>query len=78
MYVDPMFSAPIDESTNFSPLRQVGAHYSLTEEWVEQALRVCNSRVVVKDRFDSQVFERFGFNRHVRPNTKFHFGFIEK
>ncbi|WP_269050749.1 class I SAM-dependent methyltransferase [Sporosarcina sp. G11-34] len=78
VYIDPMFSAPIDESANFTPLRQVGASSLLTEEWLKHARRVCKHRVVVKDRFDSPVFEHFGFKRIVRPNTKFHFGFIEK
>lgn len=77
VYIDPMFHAPIVESSNFAPLRQVGVHYSLHDEWVGQALRVSKRRVVVKDHFDSPVFERFTMNRIIRPNTKFHFGFIE-
>lgn len=78
VYIDPMFSAPITESSNFTPLRQVGIQSSLTDEWVEQARRVCRRRVVVKDRFDSPVFEKFTIERLVRPNTKFHFGLINK
>lgn len=78
VYMDPMFNVPIAESSNFTPLRQVGVHSSLSKEWFEQALRVCRRRVIVKDRFDSPVFERFGLSRNVRPNTKFHFGFIQK
>ena len=58
-----MFHAPIDESSNFTPLRQAGVHSSLTDEWIEQALRVCKRRVVVKDRFDSPVFEQFHMER---------------
>ena len=78
VYIDPMFHLPIQESSNFMPLRQAGIHSLLTETWIEQALRVCKRRVVVKERFDSLVFERFQLNRKIRPNTKFHFGFIEK
>lgn len=78
VYMDPMFSAPITESSNFTPLRQVGIQSSLTDEWVQQAHRVCRRRVVVKDRFDSPIFEKFNIERFVRPNTKFHFGFINK
>ena len=63
VYIDPMFHAPIEESSNFTPLRQAGVHSQLTEEWMEQALRVCRRRVVVKDRFDSPVFERFNMKR---------------
>ena len=78
VYMDPMFSAPIEESSNFTPLRKVGLQSSLTEKWVAEAKRVCKRRVVVKDRFDSPVFKRFNFERIVKPNTKFHFGFISK
>ena len=78
VYMDPMFHAPIAESSNFTSLRQAGVHHTLTQEWLEQALRVCKRRVVVKDRFDSPIFERFQLERRIRPNTKFHFGFIDK
>lgn len=75
VYIDPMFSAPIEESSNFTPLRQVGLKTSLTAEWMEQAKRVCKRRVVVKDRFDSPVFDKYNLERQIRPNTKFHFGY---
>ena len=78
VYIDPMFHTPIVESSNFTPLRQAGVHRSLTDEWIEQAQRVCKRRVVVKDRFDSPVFERFHMEQVLRPNTKFHFAFIQK
>ena len=78
VYIDPMFHQPIEESSNFAPLRQAGVHSILTEAWMQQALRVCRRRVVVKDRFDSPVFERFNMERQLRPNTKFHFGYITK
>ncbi|WP_318614457.1 class I SAM-dependent methyltransferase [Sporosarcina sp. YIM B06819] len=78
VYMDPMFHSPIEESTNFTALRQVGVHSLLTQEWMEQAHRVCKHRVVVKDRFDSPVFEQFQMEQKIRPNTKFHFGVIEK
>ncbi len=78
VYMDPMFSEPVTESSNFTPLRQVGIQNVLTDEWIEQARRVCKRRVVIKDRFDSPVFEKFGFERFVRPNTKFHFGYLNK
>lgn len=78
VYLDPMFHAPIAESSNFTALRHVGVHSVLTQEWMEQALRVCKHRVVVKDRFDSPVFDRFHMEQKIRPNTKFHFGVIKK
>lgn len=78
VYIDPMFHEPIEESSNFKPLRQAGMHTSLTEKWMEEALRVCNRSVVVKDRFDSKVFDQFDMQRKIRPNTKFHFGYLSK
>ncbi|MFS0576349.1 class I SAM-dependent methyltransferase [Sporosarcina sp. 179-K 3D1 HS] len=78
VYLDPMFHAPIEESSNFTPLREVGVHSLLTDLWWEEALRVSRRRIVVKDRFDSTVFERFSMERVRRPNTKFHFGYLIK
>ena len=78
VYIDPMFHEPIEESTNFKPLRQAGVHTALTTEWVDEALRVCRRRVVVKERFDSKVFDQFSMQRKIRPNTKFHFGYLSK
>lgn len=78
VYIDPMFHAPIEESSNFKPLRQAGIHTSLTEKWMQEAFRVCNRRVVVKDRFDSNVFSQFAMHRKIRPNTKFHFGYLSR
>lgn len=78
VYIDPMFHAPIEESSNFTPLRQAGVHSNLTEEWVSEAYRVCRKRVVIKAHYDSIVFQDFGFIREERPNTKFHFGYLIK
>lgn len=78
VYMDPMFSQPIAESSSFAPLRQVGVHGSLTQEWVNEAIRVAKRRVVVKAHYLDSVFDEFGFRRIRRPNTKFHFGIIEK
>lgn len=78
VYIDPMFSAPIDESANFTPLREVGSNSQLTKEWVEEAYRVCKRSVIVKDHFNSPVFDAFHFKQVIRPNTKFHYGYLAK
>lgn len=78
VYMDPMFHTPIEESSNFKPLRQAGVHSALTKEWMEEAFRVCKRRVVVKEKYDSPVFEQFNLERNIRPNTKFHFGHLSK
>jgi len=78
VYLDPMFETTIDESINISPLRSVGIQDALNSEWVSEALRVSKKRVVLKANFRSPWFEQFNFNQLVRPNTKFHYGYIEK
>lgn len=75
VYIDPMFHAPIEESGNFTPLRDIGLHHELTKEWMAEAYRVCRRRVVVKDHFRSPVFKAHRLEQIIRPNTKFHFGY---
>lgn len=76
VYMDPMFTEEIKEASNFSPVRGAADMGQLTEEWVEEAKRVARKAVVLKAHFRSADFERFGFTRRIRPNTKFHFGAI--
>lgn len=78
VFLDPMFTTPIEESSNFEVLREIGVADTVTEEWVEEALRVCKRRVVLKDHFQSPVFARFGFTQQIRPYTKVHYGLLEK
>ncbi|ARK23478.1 hypothetical protein SporoP37_01390 [Sporosarcina sp. P37] len=78
VFLDPMFTTPIEESANFEVLREIGATNSVTEEWVTEAVRVCRRRVVLKDHYQSPVFERFGFNQQIRSYTKVHYGVLEK
>lgn len=78
IYMDPMFENLIEESDSIGPLRSLGVRESLSSEWVHEALRVAKKRVVLKAHFRSSWFKEFGFNQIIRPNTKFHYGFIEK
>ncbi|MFD1862698.1 class I SAM-dependent methyltransferase [Planococcus chinensis] len=77
VYMDPMFTETIQEATNFSPLRPAADAGQLDWTWVEEAKRVAKKSVVLKAHFRSEDFERFGFSRRVRPNTKFHYGVID-
>ncbi|SDN06700.1 Putative SAM-dependent methyltransferase [Psychrobacillus sp. OK028] len=77
VYLDPMFEEVIEESSNFQVLRAVGAHDSLTDEWVEEAKRLARKRVVLKAHFRSNLFDKFGFEREIRLSSKFHYGIIE-
>ncbi|HSI67558.1 MAG TPA: class I SAM-dependent methyltransferase [Planococcus sp. (in: firmicutes)] len=77
IYMDPMFTEEIKESSNFTSLKTVADFGQLTDEWVAQAIRTAKRSVVLKAHFRSTDFERFGFSRRVRPNTKFHYGVID-
>ncbi|WP_033541056.1 class I SAM-dependent methyltransferase [Planococcus sp. CAU13] len=77
VYMDPMFTEEIKEASNFSPVRSAANMGQLTEEWIAEAKRVAVKAVVLKAHFRSEDFERFGFTRRVRPNTKFHYGAIK-
>lgn len=76
IYMDPMFTEAIKESSNFAPVRNAADMGQLTEEWVAEATRVADKAVVLKAHFRSTDFETFGFKRRIRPNTKFHYGVI--
>ncbi|MCM3387065.1 class I SAM-dependent methyltransferase [Ureibacillus chungkukjangi] len=78
VYMDPMFEEVIEESNNFEALREAGSHVQLSQEWVDEALRVARKRVVLKAHFRSSVFEDFGFKREIRLTSKFHYGVLVK
>lgn len=77
IYMDPMFTDEISESSNFRPVRTVADAGQLTKRWVDEAVRAARKSVVLKAHFRSVDFEAFGFARRVRPNTKFHYGVID-
>ena len=76
VYMDPMFTNEISESSNFQPVRHAADKGQLTQRWVNEAVRAARKSVVLKAHFRSEDFEAFGFVRRVRPNTKFHYGVI--
>lgn len=78
VYMDPMFEEIIEESTNFTALRQAGEHYVLTQQWVAEAKRVAKQRVVLKAHYTSTLFETFQFEQQKRDSAKFHFGVWHK
>ncbi|MFZ7944194.1 hypothetical protein ACO1D1_11255 [Neobacillus sp. 19] len=78
VYFDPMFEETILESDGIKGLGQFAIHDDLTEESIIEALRVAKKRVVLKDYYKSQRFERYGFIVNRRKSAKFHFGIIEK
>lgn len=78
VYMDPMFEEVIEESTNFTALREAGEHITLSEQWVHEAKRVARQRVVLKAYYTSTWFTQYGFLQQKRESAKFHFGVWEK
>jgi hypothetical protein len=78
IYFDPMFEEKILESDGIQALANVAVYNPFQLEWIEEALRVAKNRVVLKDHYLSERFEKFGFHVIKRKTAKFHFGILEK
>ncbi|PLS03528.1 class I SAM-dependent methyltransferase [Neobacillus cucumis] len=78
VYLDPMFEETILESDGIKALGHFAIHDDLNDEMVNEASRVAKLRVVIKDHYKSQRFEKYGFQVLRRKTAKFHFGVIEK
>ncbi|MFM0854747.1 class I SAM-dependent methyltransferase [Streptococcus suis] len=76
IYLDPMFSHDITESDNLDGLKPFANYTALSEEFLSECRRVARKKIIIKAHFRDNVFEEFGFIRHVRPNQKFHYGEI--
>lgn len=78
VYFDPMFDEAILESDGIKTLGQFAIREGLDEEMIHQAIRVAKRRVILKDHYKSNRFEKYGFTVKKRQSAKFHFGFIQK
>ncbi len=76
VYFDPMFEVKI-ESEGINAIRKLAVYRDLNEETIEEAKRVANSRVVLKDHWKSSRFQRFNFNVYKRTTSQFHYASIE-
>lgn len=77
VYFDPMFEEKIDESEGIRGLRNFAIYSTLSPEAIEAAKRVAKKKVVLKDHWKSEQFEKYGFTVYKRKTAKFHFGVIE-
>jgi hypothetical protein len=77
VYFDPMFEIGIEESNGIAPLRNIAVTDALNEQTLQEAKRVANNRVVLKDHWQSEKFAHYGFTVLKRKTAKFHFGYIE-
>ncbi|RFB16874.1 hypothetical protein DZB84_10795 [Bacillus sp. HNG] len=77
VYFDPMFEESIEESEGIKGLRNFAIYSTLTPKAIEAAKRVAKQKVVLKDHWKSEQFERYGFTVFKRKTAKFHFGVID-
>jgi 16S rRNA G966 N2-methylase RsmD len=77
VYFDPMFGDPIESSAGINPLRKWAVYKSIDEITIEEAKRVAKKRVILKEHFNSRLFEDLGFEVNRRPSAKFHYGSVE-
>jgi hypothetical protein len=78
VYFDPMFEEPVIESDGIKSLSRFAVHDDLNHLLINEALRVAKYRIVLKDHFRSERFEKYGFTAIKRKSSKFHFGILEK
>lgn len=78
VYFDPMFTHVISESQNINGIKSRQCNRPLTDDIINHATRVAREKVIIKAHYKDDVFERLGFERIVRENTKFHYGVIQK
>lgn len=77
VYLDPMFEEALADSHGINPIRQWASYTGVTKEGIEEAKRVAKNRVVLKEHYQSPLFEEMGFEVLKRPSAKFHFGLID-
>lgn len=61
VYFDPMFRSPRKNSPSMDAMRAIANPDPIDRETIAMALKVCNKRVVMKERRRSEEFERLGF-----------------
>lgn len=55
VYFDPMFEKPQLAAHSVNAFRSIAVQETLSEEAVEEAIRVCRRRVVIKERFGAKL-----------------------
>lgn len=80
VYFDPMFKEPNKKSSSINSFREFADHKGLTKEIIEEALRVCRRRIVIKERFGFNDLEKLGVEKYYGSSKKggIVYGVIEK
>lgn len=76
VYFDPMFRAPLTDSSSMSPLRGIANPHPLLPESIAEARRVARKCIIMKEVRDSKEFARLGFTTIIPSGTKLAYGVI--
>jgi 16S rRNA G966 N2-methylase RsmD len=68
VYFDPMFRVPVKRSSGIAAIRELSNANPLTIDHIDQAKRVSQRAVVMKERPSSAEFQRLGFTE--LPSTR--------
>ncbi|WP_100404404.1 class I SAM-dependent methyltransferase [Bacillus solitudinis] len=77
IYFDPMFENTVTASKGIQGLKAFACQDTLSNEIINEALRVATKRVVLKDDWQSKRFGQFGFTVMRRQHASFHYGYIQ-
>jgi hypothetical protein len=58
IYFDPMFRATINRSSGLNGIRPIACYADFDQESLQEALRVCRKRVILKERSFSMLFAK--------------------
>uniref|UniRef100_A0A832MPD3 Class I SAM-dependent methyltransferase n=1 Tax=Pseudothermotoga hypogea TaxID=57487 RepID=A0A832MPD3_9THEM len=79
VYCDPMFENPVYESSSMNPLRPFAVYDTVTDEDIEEMLRVARKRVVLKAHAFDSLFDRIRVDRITGSRkSQVLYGVIEK
>lgn len=79
VYFDPMFRIPLEKSGPIGTMRPLADNSPLTTDALNEALRVCRKKVVIKESARSSEFSRLGINiLSGGKHSSIAYGIIEK
>jgi 16S rRNA G966 N2-methylase RsmD len=77
IYFDPMFEESIQQSVGLFGVKKLAIYDDLTEQTITEAKRVATKRIVLKDHWKSNRFDKLGFTPIRRKSANFHYGVME-
>jgi len=70
VYFDPMFQAAVKTSAAMNSMRPVACYEKFNKITLDEAIRVCRKRVVLKERKNSELFDELNCPEVISSNNK--------